>query len=343
MSVTRAEQGRHESPDDDLRGPVPAATARPRTPQAPVGDEALERVRARIRAASGAAEQARLAAVRADETRAEASLLRERLPGVVGKGERAGRSVRALRRWGPTSLWLTLRRRRAAEQARRAGALWAALAERDELAARIGEREARAQEYRLEALRLRAHAAALPRLLDQAADHVHRAGGPAAEALAAAEAGLEPVLRREADLDHAVRWIRWARVHVDRSLRRSEVGGPRRPDRRADPACHPSEATRRTLETVRDVFAVLGRALEDLGVGRVPLTVPDLPADLGTWFAKAVGDREREERVAAALMDSARGATLLAEVLRRTEADHTATRRVLDSRRAHWCALLRGE
>lgn len=327
------------------------------------GDESLERTRARIRAARGAAQQARVATARADETLTEVELLRRRLPVVAAAVEQAGRSVRAVRRVGPGTLWYAGRGELAAERERRGARLRAALAERDDLLARIAGRECRARDYRAESLRLRATAAALPRLLDEAAGQVHRTGGPLAQALSAAEAGLEPVLRREADLDQAVRWIRWSRVHVGDALDRlgtARTGAGYRdyfrlpeghavtghllgddglagwPDRRA-------EAARQALCGVRDVLTVLVRALAELGVTTEPLTVPDLPVDLHAWFADPVADSSRGERVTSALDACERAATGLAELLQRVEGDHAATRRVLEGRRAHWCALLRGE
>jgi hypothetical protein len=54
-------------------------------------------------------------------------------------------------------------------------------------------------------------------------------------------------------------------------------------------------------------------------------------------------DPAKQARVITALEACERATTEVATLLERVESDRTATRRVLESRRAHWCALLRGE
>jgi hypothetical protein len=333
MNVTRVPQETQGEHGDQGQRPGQSPAEQPHAAQ-PItvqpDSDVLEQVRARIRAAQGAAAQARQVGVRAEEALADAELLRRRLPVVAAAAERGLRSVRILRGVTPVSLWYAGRRGLAAERGRRSQELRTALAERDELVAQIADQDARARDLRAESLRLRASASALPRLLDEAAACVRRSGGPAAETLAAAEAGLEPVLRREADLDQAVRWLRWAQLHLWAALDRA--GGRSR-----------TEGAREALVAAAEVLGVLVQALTDLGVSIEPLAVPDLEP----WPAGGATDRatdgERPERVGAGLAGCARAAGELGVLLARVEGDHAATRRVLDSRRAYWCALLRGE
>ncbi|HET9657605.1 MAG TPA: hypothetical protein VFP72_19800, partial [Kineosporiaceae bacterium] len=112
MNGTRAQQGRQ--PGDDT--PELQRASRSVRPD----DEVLEQVRARIRAARGAAEQARAAGAAADEAQAEAELLRRRLPVVIAGTEQAMQAVRVLRGMSPKALWHAGRRSLAAERARRA-------------------------------------------------------------------------------------------------------------------------------------------------------------------------------------------------------------------------------
>jgi hypothetical protein len=333
---------------------------------APAGPaEVLEQVRSRLRAARNAAQEARRVASAADEALGDAELLRRRLPVVTAAAEQALRSVRIARGITPVSLWYAGRRELAAERGRRSARLRAALAERDALVARIAEQEGRARDLRAESLRLQATASGLPRFLDEAAVNVRRLGGPDAEALIAAEAGLEPVLRRESDLDQAVRWVRWAHLHVGTALDR--LGDARTPDGYRDyfatadeetvhatgrllshdavggPTARRIEAARQALAGVRDVLSVLGQALGDLGVGTDPVTDPQLPTDLEPWFTGAAADPAAQARVTAALEACEQVSVRMATLLERVEGDHAATRRVLESRRAHWCALLHGE
>jgi hypothetical protein len=345
--------------------PSPARWSSARSASASTPEDALERVRDRIRASQGAAKQARRTAALADEALSDVELLRRRLPVASSAAERARRSVRALRRVTPVSLWYAGRRELTAERARRSATLRSALAEREALATRIAEQVARARDLRAKSLRLRATASGLPRQLDEAAAYLRRAGGPAADSLAAAEAGLEPVLRRESDLDQALRWVRWAQLHLETSLDR--LGDGRTlvsygqyfvaAEGETVPAtgwllCHDAvgglavrriEAVRQTLAGVRDVLTVLNQALGDLRVNIEPLTVPDVPADLEVWLTGAAGDPDRQARVISALEASERAAVQVATLLERVEGDYATTRRVLDSRRAHWCALLLGE
>ena len=323
MNVTRAPQ--------DTQGEQGEQGERPDQPYAGQLDtDVLEQVRARIRAAQGAAAHARLVGVRADEALADAELLRRRLPVVAAAAERGLRSVRILRAVTPVSLWYAGRRGLAAERGRRSQEWRTVLAERDELVAQIADQDARARDLQAESLRLRASASALPRLLDEAAACVRRSGGPAAETLAAAEAGLEPVLRREADLDQAVRWLRWGRVRLWAALDRA-AGRSR------------TEGAREVLIGAEEVLGVLVQALTDLGVGIEPFTF----ANLEPWPTGEITDQAEDggrlEQAAAALDACERAAGELGVLLARVEGDHAATRRVLESRRAYWCALLRGE
>lgn len=349
MNVTRAQQGRPQG-DDTPEFRLPTRSVRPEV-------EVLEQARVRIRAAQGAVGQARAAGAAAVEAKADAELLRRRLPVAITGAELAMQAVRVLRGMSPETLWHAGRRSLAAERARRAVRLSTALAERDELVARIADLESRARKLRAESLRHRAAAAALPRLLDQAADCLRRSGGPAAEALAAAEAGLEPVLRRESELDEAVRWVTWAQAHVDDALERLRSAGP---GAVADPFGLPcgerdgrtgaedgpaggGAGARIVLGEVRDVFGALCRALDDLGVHRDELAVPQLPDDLLPWFEGTAPDQGGQQQVTAALASCGPAVTGLADLLLRLRSDHATTRKVLQSRRAHWCALLRGE
>jgi hypothetical protein len=356
MTMIRA----HHSDQSKPTSGGPAATSDPVTAaeRACTPDQALEQARARLRAARGAAERARAEAAAAEQARTEAALLRRRLPVVIGAAEQAMQRSRSLRRMTADAVWHAGRRRLASERARRAALLRAALAARDALAARIADVEAQAREHGEQALRLRAEAAALPRLLDQAADCLRRAGGPMAEALLVAEAGLAPVVRRESDLDEAVRWVAWAQLHVDRALdqlglTRSDLAPGDLPRTGAAISDEPvredlfgvgsrTEAVRIVLATVRDVFGVLCRALDDLGVHHDGLTVPDLPADLDPWFDGLPADPVARLRVGGALQDCERASARLSGLLDRVRDDHAATRRVLQSRRTHWLALLRG-
>lgn len=368
MTVTRAPQGNQPQAerlaDEQLRGDELRGEQVRRVP-APTCEEVLEQVRARIRAAQGSAEQARQVCASADEALADAELLRRRLPVVTSAVEQAWRSVRALRAVTPAALWYAGRRRLAAERASRSAALGTALAGREVLVTRIAEQEARARDLRAQSLRLQADASGLPRLLDEAAAYVRRVGGPAAESLAAAEAGLEPVLRREDDLDQALRWVRWAQRHLGRSLdrlgdSRTRAGyGEYFTAAGAETALatgrllghdHPAdgsavrriEAARQALAGVRDVLAVLCQVLGELGVSTDPLIVPEVPDDLEVWFGTAADDPDRQARVTGALEACERVTAQITTLLERLEEDHAATRRVLDGRRAHWCALLRG-
>ncbi len=332
----------------------------------------LEQVRARIRAAGGAAEQARRSAAAANQLASEVELLRRRLPVVAAAAQRANHSARALQGRYPRSIWFALRGRLAVERARRSALVQSALAERWVLTSRIAEQEAEARALREEAARLRSAAAALPRLLDEAATCVRGMGGTEAETLLAAEGGLEPVLRREADLDHAVRWTRWAQAHVSAALDRL---GPARTFTtydffRYDTAFLPAgpngapstgglaaglpagaagtpgeraAAARAALGGVRDVLAVLVQALTDLGVGMDEVAVPSIPDDLGEWFDDLDGPASpARQAVADALTGSELVAVQLAALGERIGADRAATRAVLQARRAQWCSILRG-
>jgi hypothetical protein len=380
MNVTRAPQGNqpHSNQPHQPHGNQPHGQPhqphQPRSGQplgqqphdGPASDRMLEQVRARIRASQGAARQARLAGAGADQALADAELLRRRLPVVTSAAAQARGSVRLLRGITPVSLWYAGRRDLAGERARRSTQLQAALAEREVLAALIAEQDAKARQLRAESLRLRATASALPRLLDEAAACMRRTGGPAAEALAVAEAGLEPVLRREANLDQAVRWVRWAQQHLGTAMDRlgdgrtwagyrdyfsgsaDEVvqvttGRLLGHDAVRGPALRRVEAARQALAGVRDVLAVLAQALGDLDVSTDPLVIPDLPADLEPWFTGLPGDVERQARVTAALETCEQLTGQVTALRERIEGDRMATLQVLDGRRARWGALLRGE
>jgi len=180
-----------------------------------------------------------------------------------------------------------------------------------------------------------------------------------------AEAGLEPVLRREADLDQVVCWVCWAQQHLGAAMDRlgdgrtwagyrdyfsgsaDEVvqvsGRLLGHDAVRGPAVRRAEAARQALAGVRDVLAVLAQALGDLEVSTDPLVIPDLPADLEPWFTGLPGDVDRQARVTAALETCEQLTGQVAALLERIEGDRAATLQVLDSRRARWGALLRGE
>lgn len=316
----------------------------------------LEQVRARIRAAQGAVEEARRAAAAAAEAGADAALLRRRLPVVTAAADDARRGLRGLQGIRPASLWYGVRGSLGHRRAGRTDELAAALAERDALVVRISEQLQRVEALRTEAARHRAAAAALPRLLDEAASFLRVAGGPAAEALVAAEAGLDPVLRREADLDQAARWTRWAQLHVEAALDRL---GPARtwgsydayfaalPFVSVTEAGARVEAARSALAGVRDVLTVLRQALDDLGVAADAVLLGgltlDVPGDLDDWFADVSHNPVRQAQVAAALEEAERYAAIVVELRDRVYDDHASSRKVLQVRRAHWCAVLRGE
>lgn len=319
----------------------------------------LKQARVRIRAAGEASERARRASTDAARLDADNAVLRGQLPIVATTVQQAISAARTIRGRRATSAWYALRGRLVAERARRAAALQEAIAERGTLAGRIAEQDAEARALREEAARLSSAAAALPRLLDEAAACLRRVGGSEAEALEAAEGGLEPVLRREANLDHALRWTRWAQKHVDGALDRL---GPARTFTRYDyylpyplgdtSFLHDSgsgaedervAAARAALAGLRDVLAVLVQALTDLGVGTDGVDVPEIPVDLSVWFDHLDGPTSPASRsVTDALAAGEQVAVQLVALRERIAADHAATRRVLQTRRAQWCAILRG-
>jgi hypothetical protein len=91
------------------------------------------------------------------------------------------------------------------------------------------------------------------------------------------------------------------------------------------------------------VLAVRCRVLGDLGSGTEPVTVPQLPADLEFWFTGLSAGPAEQAQVIAALEACERVTTEVVALMERVESDRAATRRVWEGRRAHWCALLRGE
>ncbi len=319
-------------------------------------EDQLEQVRARIRAAGGAAEQARRSAEAADRLEADAELLRRRLPVVASAADQARRHARSLRGGRPAALWLAVRGQLAGERSRRAAQLQAALAAHCVLAQQIGEEEAEARALRAEVARLRSVASALPRLLDQAAACVRGQGGAPAEALAAAEGGLEPVLRREADLDQAMRWTGWAQAQLAKALDR--LGAARTFTRydgfldadgvagRGDgaPLGDRSAASRAVLTAVRDVVDVMMRALADLEAPVEGIGDPTFLTGLETWFEAldTTADAPARERITDALARCEQLAAEVAGLRARVSVHHAATRRVLEARRAQWCLILRG-
>lgn len=312
----------------------------------------LTEARERMRTATEAAEAIRRSTVTVARLEAELRLLRRRVPAVLAVVDQARHEQRALGGARPGVARYLLRGRLGFERERRAEVLRDALAQQRALEARIAERRAEVMALRREIARLRPSAATLPRLFDEVAACLRRDGGTAAEELTAAEAGLAPVLRREADLDQAVRWAGWARVQVDRALDRL---GPGRTfteydgylsgatdcaTDRTDTRVH---AARATLSGVREVVSVLERSLADLGVTADEMYPPELPDDLDVWFTHLDDPTGRiPGRVARALADCERVTGQLVALGERLRVDHTATVRVLQARRAQWCTILRG-
>ena len=318
------------------------ATARPE----------LTEVRERLRVATEATEGIRRSTAMVARLETELRLLRSRVPAVLAVVDRARREQRALAGTRPGVARYLLRGRLGPERERRAEVLRDALAQQRTLETRIAERRSEVTALQREAARLRSSAATLPRLFDEVAACLHRDGGTAAEELTAAEAGLEPVLRREAELDQAVRWAGWARVQVDRALDRlgpgrtfteydGYLGGAT--DCATDGTDTRAPAARATLSGVREVVSVLERSLADLGVAAEEVHPPELPDDLDVWFTHLDDPTGRiPGRVAQALADCERVTVQLVALRERLHADHTATVRVLQARRAQWCTILRG-
>lgn len=313
----------------------------------------LARLRERMISASAAAEELRAVHTRISQVEDEIRPYRRRRPEVVASVDRARHQERDLSRLSLTTLRHSLRGRLGAERERRARTFREALVDQRQLDTRIAERMEQLSGLRARAAELRPRAVALPRLLDEVAERLHRLGGPVSDELRAVEAGLDPASRREADLDRAVRWIGWASWQIDRSLQRlgrgrtfteydgyfDGAGGTsvEEVSMRVHAAREALSGVREVLDTVTAVLAELGVQVEDFGLC-------DLPADVDSWFVGITDPNGQvAERISRTLSECERLPRVLDDLCERVREDHRATLRVVQERRARWCSVLRGE
>jgi hypothetical protein len=313
----------------------------------------LARLREDMTTASDAVEELRAVLARIARAEIELRPQRERLSAVAASVHRAREEERDLDRLGRTRLRYCLRGRLGTERERRASMFQRALLEQRELDSRVVERGERLGVLRARAAELRPRAVAFPRLLDEVADCLHRLGGPASDELHSAEAGLEPASRREADLDRAIRWIGWASQQIDRSMQRLGAGRTfTEYDGYFDGAGATGveegaarvRAAREALSGVREVLDTMTAALGELGVQTEALGACDLPADVGGWF-DGLTDLHGPvaEQVIRALAECERLPRALDGLRERIRADHRATLRIVQERRARWFSVLRGD
>jgi hypothetical protein len=313
----------------------------------------LARLREDMATASEAVEELRVVLTRIAQVEAELRPYQERLPDVIALVDRARREERNLDRLIPDKIRYSLPGRLGIERERRADLFREALVEQLELDTRIAERTERLRALRARAAELRPRAVALPRLLDEVADCLYRLGGPAADELRAAEAGLDPASRREADLDRAVRWIDWAGRQIDRSMQRlgrgrtfTEYDGYFEGAGGSGLEEMPLRvrAAREALTGVREVLDTVTAALAELGVHNEDLESCDLPEDVDGLFAEMIDPRgETAERITRILAECERLPRILDDLGERIRGDHRATLRVVQERRARWSSILRGE
>lgn len=174
-------------------------------PSGPEAGDSLAVVQSRIRAAETAMVKARQTAAAAVDAVGRVTRLRQQLQVVDAAAVQAEQDALVLAGWRAGTLGLRmsgrLRRERWVQQQR----VTAARTEVDRVVTALAEAEGRVADLHQQVREQQSLAAALPRLLDIAAGCIRAGGGPTGEALIAAEAGLDPVLHREAELAGVLR------------------------------------------------------------------------------------------------------------------------------------------
>jgi hypothetical protein len=313
----------------------------------------LIRLREHLSSALSAAEELRTVLQRIAELEAELNSGRGTRTVVTEAVDRARDRERDLERMTGTTLWYALRGRLGAEREHLAAVLREALDEQRRQDTWITARADRLARLRTRAGELRIQAVSLPRLLDETADCLHLLGGPVSDELRAAEAGLAPVSRREADLDRAIRWVNWADRQIDQSM--GQLGNGRTfteydgyfdgaGGSAVEEASVRIRAARDALGGVRDVLDTLTDALAELGVQAEDLEPDGLPGDVVDWFSGMSDPRDPvAEQILRTLADCEKIPGALNDLRERLRRDHQATVRVVQERRAQWRSILRGE